>query len=226
MAYGKLADVYDDVLVGEGAHARWAEFLDGLWRGEVRRVLDVCCGTGLLAAELVARGYEVVGVDGSEAMLAQARRRVDAPFHCSMLPALGVEGEFDAAVSTFDGFNYLSPDELRSSFGALAGVVRAGGWLVFDLHTDEEMRFMAANPVVESGGFRLTSVVDEVARTCEMTLEGEAFTEHHLEYFHRPADVRSSLEAAGFEVASVRDDYSDRAAGESTQTAVWIARRA
>ena len=36
-------------------------------------MLDLCCGTGLLAGELVARGYRVVGVDASEAMLALAR---------------------------------------------------------------------------------------------------------------------------------------------------------
>jgi predicted TPR repeat methyltransferase len=226
MTYGKLADVYDDVLVADGTHARWASFLEGLWAGDVRRVLDVCCGTGLLAAELVRRGYEVVGVDGSEAMLERARRRVDAPFHRSTLPALGVDGMFDAAVSTYDGFNYLAPDELRATLGALAGRVRPGGWLVFDLHTDEQMRFMAANPIVESSGFRLTSVVDEEARTCRMTLEGESFTEHHREHFHRPAEVRSALEDAGFEIVGVRDDYTDRPAGESTQTAVWIARRA
>jgi SAM-dependent methyltransferase len=225
MAYGKLADVYDDVLVAEGVHARWASFLDELWAGEVRRVLDVCCGTGVLAAELVGRGYEVVGVDGSEAMLEQARRRVDARFVRSMLPALDVDGVFDAAVSTYDGFNYLAPEELRATLDVLAERIRPGGWLVFDLHTDEEMRFMAAHPVVESGGFRLTSLVDEEARTCEMTLEGESFTEHHREHFHRPVEVRSALEGAGFEIVGVRDDYSERPAGESTQTAVWIARR-
>ena len=39
----------------------------------VRTVLDVCCGTGLMASELVARGYRITGVDASAAMLARAR---------------------------------------------------------------------------------------------------------------------------------------------------------
>ena len=46
-------------------HGRWAAWLDELWAGDVRNVLDVCCGTGLLAAELTARGYRVTGVDSS-----------------------------------------------------------------------------------------------------------------------------------------------------------------
>ena len=45
----------------------------GVTRGS--RVLDVGTGPGLAAAAVVARGGEVIGIDFSEAMLAQARRR-------------------------------------------------------------------------------------------------------------------------------------------------------
>jgi SAM-dependent methyltransferase len=223
--YTRLAEVYDEVVVPDGLHARWAAFLDELWAGDVRRVLDVCCGTGLLAAELVARGYEVAGVDGSAEMLARARSRLgaDVLLEVSRLPALAVGGVFDAAVSTFESFDHLAPDDLAATFSALAPHLRPGGWLVFDLHTDEQLRFMAAHPVIDGDGYRLTSVVD--GRTCEMTLELGEIRETHREHFHRPADVRAALETAGFDVAGVRDDYSERPAGESTQTATWITRR-
>ena len=70
--------VYDEIVV-DPCHGAWASFLDQLWSDDehgVHNVLDVCCGTGLLAGELAALGYQVVGLDGSEAMLARARRRV------------------------------------------------------------------------------------------------------------------------------------------------------
>jgi len=38
-------------------------------------VLDAGCGTGLLSIELVKRGYHVIGVDRSSAMLGRARKR-------------------------------------------------------------------------------------------------------------------------------------------------------
>src|SRR3972149_4938736 len=41
-------------------------------------VLAVATGTGLVAAELVRRGYGVTGVDQSAEMLAVARRRFDS----------------------------------------------------------------------------------------------------------------------------------------------------
>ena len=41
----------------------------------VRTILDLGCGTGAHAVRLAQRGYEVVGVDLSEGMLAAARDR-------------------------------------------------------------------------------------------------------------------------------------------------------
>ncbi|MEV0383420.1 methyltransferase domain-containing protein [Nonomuraea sp. NPDC050643] len=41
------------------------------------RILDVGCGAGHYAAELLARGAEVVGVDGSATLLGHARDRVN-----------------------------------------------------------------------------------------------------------------------------------------------------
>ena len=120
-AYSRLAGVYDEIVV-DPCHGRWASFLHELWSADadgVRSVLDLCCGTGLLAGELIARGYRVVGVDASDAMLALARKRLGPEMALSRttLPDLTVEGVFDAAVCTFDGLNYLTPDELRPDDG-------------------------------------------------------------------------------------------------------------
>jgi SAM-dependent methyltransferase len=42
------------------------------------RILDLGCGTGALTAEIAARGAQVLGVDRSEEMTAQARRKFPA----------------------------------------------------------------------------------------------------------------------------------------------------
>jgi SAM-dependent methyltransferase len=53
--------------------------VDLVWeQGDLRgrRIVDVGCGTGRLAAELARRGARVWGVDPSEKMLREARRRL------------------------------------------------------------------------------------------------------------------------------------------------------
>jgi predicted TPR repeat methyltransferase len=238
-AYTRLAGVYDEIVV-DPCHGAWASFLDELWSHDergVRDVLDVCCGTGLLAGELVGLGYQVVGVDASEAMLARARRRLPPEVRLvrSTLPLLAVEGVYDAAICTHDGLNYLDPADLRSTLAALSLRLRPSGWLVFDVHTDAMMLFTVSRSVVhgEEGEHRfvISSVVDTRARTCDTRIEvassdGGAFSEQHRQYFHRDADMRSSLAEAGFEVCAVRDGYTGRPADASALTATWIARRA
>ena len=238
-AYTRLAGVYDELVV-DPCHGVWAAFLDELWSNDehgVESVLDVCCGTGLLAAELAALGYQVVGLDCSEAMLDRARRRLpeDVRFVRSTLPALEVTGEYDAAVCTYDGLNYLTSADLGSTFAALSRRIRPAGWLVFDAHTDAMMAFTVSRPVVrgEDGEHRfvISSVVDTRTRICDTRIEivsdgGSSFSEQHRQHFHRAADIEGSLIDAGFEVAAVRDGYSEHPAGASTLSATWIARRA
>ena len=90
--YSRLAGVYDELVV-DPCFAQWADFLELLWSGDrIHRVLDLCCGTGLMTAELAERGYEMVGLDASPAMLDLARRRLpgSVPLIEAELPDLPV----------------------------------------------------------------------------------------------------------------------------------------
>lgn len=216
-------------------HAVWANFLVDRWSDDhIRRVLDLCCGSGLMTAELASLGLDVVGLDASQAMLARARTLLgpDVPLVHAHLPALPVDGPFDAVVSTLDGLNYLSLDDLRATFAELARVLRPGGWFVFDLHTDAIVDLLLANPVItgtEAGAhFALTSTVDVDTRACvtTITIDGPSpLTETHTQIVHSPASVRSALNDGGFEIVSVTDEYTDMPVSARTLRATWVARR-
>lgn len=225
-------------MVVDPCYASWAAYLYGLWggRSSVRTVLDVCCGTGLLAAELLALGYHVVGADASTAMLDRARARLGAgiELHRADLPDVGTVAVFDAVVSSFDGLNYLSPDALGVTIAALADRLRPGGWLVFDLHTDAMMRFALAHPVVtgddDGTRFTISSDVDVAARTCVSTIElrrpdGEGFSERHSQFFHADSEVRAALTGAGLADIRTVEEYSETPVDAETLRATWIARR-
>lgn len=92
-------------------------------------VLDAACGTGRHAAYLSRLGREVIGVDSSEAMLAQARARLpDVDFRTGKLTALPLaDGEVTGAVCAL-ALSHLP--EIAPAVKELARVLAPGGRLV------------------------------------------------------------------------------------------------
>lgn len=126
--FAPIGPSYDRVgaALSLGQDPLWRRFLvSRLPRGG--RVLDVATGTGLVAAELIRRGFEVTGVDQSAEMLDVARRRFGDKVEL-------VEASADSlpfANNTFDHltFTYLLRyvDDPGATLAELARVVQAGG---------------------------------------------------------------------------------------------------
>ena len=146
-SYGPLAGCYD-ALTGDvdyGARADYVETLLGRARIPVRTVLDLACGTGAMTWLLTRRGYELIGVDESEEMLAVAAGKCgglgDVPpifLHQSM-PRLDLYGTVDAAICCLDSLNYLTrPADVRRTLERLRLFIAPGGVLVFDVNTPEK----------------------------------------------------------------------------------------
>ena len=143
-AYEALAGVYD-ALTGDVGYERRADYLEKLFRRSripVRTVLDLACGTGEMTAILTRRGYELIAVDGSPDMLAQAREKAaDLPgeppvFLNQNMPELDLYGTVDAAVCCLDSLNYLtSPKDVQKCFQRLRLFIAPGGVLVFDVNS-------------------------------------------------------------------------------------------
>ena len=90
-------------------------------------VLDVATGTGLVAAELVRRGFAVTGVDQSTEMLEVARRRFGTRVDLVEAPADSLpfaDESFDHVTFTYL-LRYVS--DPGATLAELARVARAGG---------------------------------------------------------------------------------------------------
>jgi len=103
------------------------------------RILDVACGAGRHAGALARRGYHVVGIDLSPAMLDEARRRYrEGPrlrFLRRDMRRLAFRAEFDAVVSLYTSFGYFPRAQNEATLHRMARALRPGGKLLID-HRD------------------------------------------------------------------------------------------
>lgn len=102
------------------------------------RLLDLCCGTGVLLQELEGGGLHAVGLDGSRPMLERARRRVTG---AALIQAdarrFALNPVFDGVTCMFDSLNHmLTVEELKEAFGCVRDSLMRGGWFLFDLNTE------------------------------------------------------------------------------------------
>jgi SAM-dependent methyltransferase len=106
------------------------------------RILDLCCGTGRLAAALRRRGFRVTGLDGSEDMLRFARANAPrAAFVAADARRFRFCPCFDAVVCTFDSLNHLlGADEIKAALHNVHDALLPGGVFVFDLNMAEAFR--------------------------------------------------------------------------------------
>jgi SAM-dependent methyltransferase len=103
------------------------------------RILDLPCGYGRHAALLARRGFRVVGVDLSIAMLAEARRRsTEGPrlrFRRRDMRRIAYREEFDAVINLYTSFGYFTPAQNVTALRRMARALRPGGRLLVD-HRD------------------------------------------------------------------------------------------
>jgi trans-aconitate methyltransferase len=95
------------------------------------RILDLGCGTGVLTAEIAERGAEVLGVDRSEEMISQARKKFPAlKFEVLDARELRFNTEFDAVFS--NAVLHWIP-ESEQVIAGVAQTLKPGGRFVAEL---------------------------------------------------------------------------------------------
>jgi SAM-dependent methyltransferase len=188
---------------------RQAEIHEGL-------IVDLGCGSGLWAQELVQAGYQTLGIDISAGMLSIARKRVpQATFRQSSF--LDAElPECEAITAIGEVFNYLFDDnvQLRSLiqvFRRIHKSLRPGGLLIFDVSTPgrgggPERR--VRNWESDDWALMLRVEEDETRNilTRRMTTfrkKGKLYRRDHEVHrlrLYRPSDVSQALRKIGFRV--------------------------
>ena len=128
-SYEKFAEYYDLIynqLVDYQKETDGIEKIFAkLYEKKPRSLLDMGCGTGSHALLLAKRGYSVTGIDVSEKMIEEAKRKArrenaKAEFHVQDMRKLELNKRFDCAICMFGGFGYvLTYEDLANVFSSL-----------------------------------------------------------------------------------------------------------
>ena len=105
------------------------------------RILDLACGTGILAIELALCGHTVYGIDISGEMIKKAREKASGlsniSFDIQNMDRFSVDGKFNLVACTFDSINYLRRlSQLRRMLFRVASVLDDNGIFIFDSNTE------------------------------------------------------------------------------------------
>jgi demethylmenaquinone methyltransferase / 2-methoxy-6-polyprenyl-1,4-benzoquinol methylase len=127
--FAPLGPTYDRVgaALSLGQDPLWRRFLVSRIPADGGHVLDVATGTGLVAVELLRRGFTVTGVDQSAQMLGRARQRFGTRVELEEATAESLPFE-DASFDHLT-FTYLLRyvDDPGATLREIARVVRPGG---------------------------------------------------------------------------------------------------
>lgn len=132
--YARYYDLFYEDKDYQAEVAQLDDLLAGLGVRPPARVLDLGCGTAGHGALLQDRGYAVTGVDRSEVMLQEARRKSSAiELVLGDVRDFRLDKTFDVAISMFAVLSYLTTNQdLLACLRSVRSHLVPGGLLVFD----------------------------------------------------------------------------------------------
>ncbi len=188
-------------------------------------VVDVGCGSGVLAGKLTRAGYDALGIDMSEAMLSLARKRAPlAQFKQGSLFQFQTNLPDCVAVCAIgEGVNYLfhrrGTTQLAGFFRRVHGTLSLDGVFVFDiaasgraskrssLHFEGKDWAILVNKEEDARRKILTRRMTIFRRVGRLYRRSE---EVHRQRLYSAARIVEALKAAGFQVTRLRGYGKER----------------
>ena len=230
IGFGRL---YDELMTNV-PYEKWGNYINDALRKRLHEtenplVVDLACGTGTMTLFLANKGFDMIGVDISMDMLAEAQQKSyeagqQILFLAQDMRKLDLFGTVDAVVSVCDGINYiLTPEDLSTVFKRVILFLNPGGVFIFDMNTEYKFKELLGQQSFEAktengAAYELDNHYDEKTKVNEYRVlfynkedleENEPFTEIHKQRAYSVDDVIRMLENTGFSKVSAYHNYTN-----------------
>lgn len=204
-AYQDFAYVYDE-LMDATPYKQWSERIHSLilkygvsrperdmedvLSQERNLVVDLGCGTGTLTELLYQTGYDVIGVDNSDAMLSVAMEKREQSgseilYLQQDMRELELYSTVGTVISVCDSLNYiLEEEELFRTFSLVNNYLYPGGIFLFDFNTEYKYQNVIGDTTIAENREDCSFIWENYYDT------GEGLNEYDLTVFVKEEDGR------------------------------------
>jgi SAM-dependent methyltransferase len=204
------------------------------------RILDVGCGSGLLACALAQQGHAVTGLDPAPSMLDIARARPGGDrvvWIDGVLTDHDIEPPFDLAVMSGHAFQvFLTDTEILETFNALRRVMAPTGRLAFETRNPKAEAWRAWTPEASRRTVTVNGLGQVETWHALTSVEGERVA---FDSFYRIGDevlasqatlrfagqelIDKLLRQAGFETMTWAGDWTGGPVQQDSQELIVVA---
>lgn len=245
-AYGVFASVYD-LFMEETDYDMWVEYIKKIWEKEQiqpQLILDLGCGTGNVSERLAQQGYNMIGIDFSEDMLSEAKKKaeeknLDILYLLQDMREFELYGTVNCIISLYDSLNYiLEEQELLQVFRLVNNYLHPQGIFIFDMNTEYKFQKLGQNSfgeTKENAAYIWENFYDEEQKINEYYMNFfikqkngsyQRKEEFHYEKAYDIDTITKLLNQSGLKLSGIYDAYTFEPASPYSERIFVVAREA
>jgi 2-polyprenyl-3-methyl-5-hydroxy-6-metoxy-1,4-benzoquinol methylase len=210
----------------------------------IKKILDIGCGTGLLTIPLANAGYNIIGIDPFQTMIDIAKQKAGSDkVHWIVGDALNLKNErVELALMTVHVVQHLIDDDyFRNSLKSIYNSLETGGYLVFDTRNTDTSKAGLNWPKKDNpkesinpahgkiltwvnilnivGNIMLYEVNNKIVST------GEVLTSTNELVFRKQDEITKFLNEAGFEIQDIYGNFDKSELTVSSPEIIFVCKK-